>query len=59
MKRHADNSKGSTPAVGEILTKTKVAGRKILRFGRVEKTPRNVHPLEPCVCGLWTVCKCG
>ena len=59
MKRHADDTKRKASAVGEIITKTKVAGRRFLRVGRVEKDSRNVHPGEPCVCGLWTVCECG
>ena len=59
MKRHANDSKRKTSAVGEILTKTKVAGRRFLRVQCVEKDSRNVHQGESCVCGLWEVCKCG
>ena len=59
MKRNADNTKGPTSAVGEIITKTKVAGRRFLRVGRMEENSRNVYSGEPCVCGLWTLCKCG
>lgn len=59
MKRNANNTKGTTSAVGEIITKTKVAGRRFLRVGRMEKDSRNVYSGEPCVCGLWSVCKCG
>ena len=59
MKRHADNTKGPTSAVGEIITENKVTRRKILRFGRMEENSRNVYSVEPCVCGLWTICKCG